>query len=437
MTDLINHALEANLLAEALRHHARYVARAVDPDDYGDPAHRVIALAVDEVASRELVTFDSVAIELQRSGMDGFVGGARGLAQVAAAFADMVPDHQELRRLRRLRDLRESALQVVKAAEAGRLDEALALAASIDQATFGIVETLTVSDLAERTLQSMQSRAPRAHLGLRAMHQAIGELPVGSVMTIGADTNVGKTTVALEMLFAAAQDGGTVGFVSVEDPEDVTGARMLSMQSGLSSRKLQRRLLHADDFHALASAIDALKLMGARLLYEDHTGGNDLDVCAAMTRMAQRGARLIVVDYIQEIDASKRQQDRRNEIRWILRRLKSYARRLGVALVLVSQLARPKEDGKTREPGKHSLKEAGDLENASEVVLVLWRESEDDFADINVKVAKCKWGGVGQRWRMRRHPVSGRLQEVGDVSTGAVGGQVVRISPHDARGRDQ
>jgi replicative DNA helicase len=131
-------------------------------------------------------------------------------------------------------------------------------------------------------------------------------------------------------------------------------------------------------------------------------GGNEIDVMAAMSRCAMRGAKIVVVDYVQTIDSSKRQQDRRNEIRWLCARLKAHAQRLNVHLVLLSQLSRPPKDDPFREPTKHDLKEAGDIENAAEYVLVLWRECDDDFAPVRIKLAKSKMGNVGCEWQMHR-----------------------------------
>ena len=127
--------------------------------------------------------------------------------------------------------------------------------------------------------------------------------------------------------------------------------------------------------------------------------------------LASRGARLIAVDYLQEIHASKHQQDRRNEVRFVSSRLKAHARRLGVALLLVSQIARPKEGETNKRPSKHALKESGDVANMAEVILTLWREREDDFAPIRVTVVKSKWGGVGKEWEMLRSTDTGRLTE--------------------------
>ena len=116
-----------------------------------------------------------------------------------------------------------------------------------------------------------------------------------------------------------------------------------------------------------------------------------------------------------EHTSSKDQQDRRNEVRWIAIRLKSHAKRLGIALILISQLTMPRDDaGVSKEPGKYNLREAGDLTNAAEAVILAWREDESDEARINVKVAQGKSGSVGMRWEVERCPESHEMVELSE-----------------------
>jgi hypothetical protein len=90
--------------------------------------------------------------------------------------------------------------------------------------------------------------------------------------------------------------------------------------------------------------------------------------------------------------------------------LKAHAKRLGIALILLSQLTMPANGEAAREPTKHDLKESRDLTNAAEWVVVMWREDDNDGAEVHCKLAKSKNGNVGARWRVAR--VRGKLVEV-------------------------
>jgi replicative DNA helicase len=412
---LVDDQLEAALIAEALHRHDRYASRGVQPTDYGSTRLQIVATAVQE--AWELgngVSVDSVALALQRASKLDFVGGYRGLAELAAG-SPSVPDSDRLKELARLRTLETAAQAILASARSGNLTEALALLgdAQVDVLSASRGKTRTAVEVGQSVFEGMvdESKARRVHPGITPFADKVGLLPLGSLTVVGGDTNVSKSGFALEMLWLAAKRNVTCGLVSMEDPDEVTGSRLLSYVSGgVSSRAIQMGRLTRDDFGGLSRGIMALEGLGGRLLFEECIGGNELDVCAAMTRMAARGARIVVVDYIQEIDVSKKQQDRRNEVRWLVKRLKTHAKRLNVALVCVSQLARPKDGETGREPSKHHLKESGDVTNSAEVVLLLWREHEEDQAPVKVRVAKCKWGGLGQFWEMQRRPaLGGRL----------------------------
>ena len=45
----------------------------------------------------------------------------------------------------------------------------------------------------------------------------------------------------------------------------------------------------------------------------------------------------------------------------------------------------------------------GDIENAAELVLLLWRSSGTDDAPVSGYIAKSKWGGGENEWGMTRH----------------------------------
>jgi hypothetical protein len=147
---------------------------------------------------------------------------------------------------------------------------------------------------------------------------------------------------------------------------------------------------------------------------------NERETLNEMAAMAKSGCRLIILDYIGVVGCSQRQQDRRNEIRWIATRFKARAARTKTALVVVSQLQRPKDGEMGRKPNKHSFREAGDLEAMAEYAIIMWRTVEDDFAPVYCELVKSKTGGVGYGWTMQREmyregtrdPGSSRLVEV-------------------------
>ena len=408
--------LEAALLAEAVFDYPRFMALGLSRDDFAVGASlAVFDACLDAWEHTGSVNVDTVTLQLGRRGTLHMVDGPVGFAQMLVQRT--APDPDRLRELRRLRRLREQLSRAQQAVERGAIDEALDLAAQAHEHGMRDAtekdDILNGRDVAELVIKNLtEPNHYDIHPGLRPLLNAIGKLAPGSVLVIAAPTNVGKSSLILEQVLASGHLGQGAGIISVEDPNIITGERTVGALSGISPQRLRKRDINPDDWVYLSRGAEQLTMLGDRYLLAQKAGATELDVCATMSRMAARGAKLIVVDYIGTIRASRAQQDRRNEVSFVLTRLKAHADRLEVALVLVSQLKRPENGDPSREPTKHDLKESGDLENAAEIVVVMWREEENDFAPVQCKIAKSKVGGNGVVWLMQRDRHSSRFHVV-------------------------
>jgi replicative DNA helicase len=243
------------------------------------------------------------------------------------------------------------------------------------------------------------------------MEEKLGSIPQGCTVAVLASTNVGKSSLVLEMLVRAAQRNVTCGYLSVEDQEPVVRSRLVGMLSGVSSRAILERKLNASDFDRIGKAYEELKKLRERLHVSILQGGTDVDVCSSLSELAAKGCKLVAVDYIQKVTASRTYQNKAHEVSASATRITSHAQRLGLACVVVSQCGRDKT--RLNEcPSKHDMKESGDLENMVDAIIGLWREHESDVAPIKARLLKVKWGGVGDQWELKRNTRTGRLEEV-------------------------
>jgi replicative DNA helicase len=423
---------ELALAQECVFDFDRFVALNVTSKHFLDPNARAAVEAAEAIAARSgRVGFESVAIELQRAGILAGMGGQEGFAKLLRSSA--VGDAERLREQHRLREISYLGARIQLAAESGDIHGALAelsAGASAAYESSGAGAPVDARELMIELVEDLSSprtAAALVHPGLDLMHEAIGMLPIGSLTVVGGGTNVGKSSLALAMLMGASARNVTCGYVSCEDGRPVVRSRIAAALDGvrISSKKLVNLDLTDQEKAEFFTAVGRVEGKLSRKFWINFAvGGNEVDVCAAISRQAALGCRLVVVDYVQAIESSKRQQDRRNEIRWLCSRIKAHAQRCNVALVLLSQLTRPPKDDEFREPTIHDLKEAGDLENAADYVVMMWREAVDDFAPVNVKIGKSKSGGNGNRWQMQRSVQSAAsLREVPDSLMSPSGGR--------------
>jgi replicative DNA helicase len=95
-------------------------------------------------------------------------------------------------------------------------------------------------------------------------------------------------------------------------------------------------------------------------------------------RFERAGKKLefIVVDYLKFIRASDRYRGHRNlEVGEITGGLKSLAKDIGIAVILLCQLNRETEKTSDRRPELAHLRDSGEIEQDADVVLFLFREA--------------------------------------------------------------
>ena len=260
---------------------------------------------------------------------------------------------------------------------------------------------MKLSEATERFLERLRAGEAQGHFcGLNNLDAIVGPLPAGTLTTIGAPTGVGKSSAALLMCLGASTRGVKAGYISVEDSPHVVIPRVLAAVSGVNSRDTMNGRLNEEEWGKLDKACEYLLECNVDVAF--CIGWNDTDILEQLRKMAEDGCKLLIVDYIQAVQFTGG-ADRRNQVGGMASRIKALAEEHGAAAVLISQLSRPPGDRKPDwEPDLHKLKEAGELENASEVILLLWRTENNDWSPIHGRVAKCTWGGAGRQLWFRR-----------------------------------
>jgi replicative DNA helicase len=130
----------------------------------------------------------------------------------------------------------------------------------------------------------------------------------------------------------------------------------------------------------------------------DRSGLNFFQLATYARRHKRKhGMDVLVVDYLQLMSGAD-DEKRHAQIEEITRNLKSLAKDLDVAILLLSQLSRKTED--SRRPKLSHLRDSGAIEQDADVVLFIHREEVDDpttqwkgYADIHV--AKNRQGALG------------------------------------------
>ena len=216
--------------------------------------------------------------------------------------------------------------------------------------------------------------------GLRDLDDKLGGLHQSDLIIIAGRPSMGKTSLATNIAFNAAQklqDSGkksSIAFFSLEMSSEQLSTRIISEQARISSNDIRRGRISDDQFDKF---LETSKNISELPLYIDETPAISIAALSNRARRIKRlfGLDMIVVDYIQLMRGTTFNKDGRvQEISQITQGLKAIAKELGVPVVALSQLSRQVEQRDDHKPQLADLRESGSIEQDADVVMFVYRE---------------------------------------------------------------
>ena len=225
-------------------------------------------------------------------------------------------------------------------------------------------------------------------------------LQPSDLILIAGRPSMGKTAFELNLArYAAFKKELTVAIFSLEMSKEQLVNRMLSMESSVDSQKLRTGQMNDQEWEKL---IESAGVIGKSALIIDDTPGISIAELRSKCRKykLEHNLSMIMIDYLQLMTGSGKQESRQQEISDISRSLKAVARELSVPVVAFSQLSRAVEQRPDHRPILSDLRESGAIEQDADVVMFLYR---DDYYNhdsekkgiAEVIIAKQRNGPIG------------------------------------------
>jgi len=227
--------------------------------------------------------------------------------------------------------------------------------------------------------------------GFKDLDNKLGGLHKSDLIIIAGRPSMGKTALGTNIAFNCAIkyqeeidefenkkiiDGGKVAFFSLEMSSEQLATRILAEQTKISGDKMRKAELNKNDFNKIAKT--STKLENLNLIIDD----NPVLTIPILRSRARRLKRLhdinlIIIDYLQLMSSSSNNKNdgRVQEISEITRGLKSIAKELNIPIIALSQLSRQVEQREDKRPLLSDLRESGTIEQDSDVVMFIYRES--------------------------------------------------------------
>lgn len=220
------------------------------------------------------------------------------------------------------------------------------------------------------------------------------------LILVAARPSMGKTAFVLNIAqHVAFRDDRAVAIFSLEMSKEQLVNRLLSLESKVNSQAIRTGNMKDDEWERLIEGADAI---GRSKLIIDDTPGISIGELRSKCRKfkLEYNVEMIIIDYLQLMTGSAKNESRQQEISDISRSLKALARELHVPVIALSQLSRAVEQRPDHRPMLSDLRESGAIEQDADVVMFIYR---DDYynKDTELKnvaeiiIAKQRNGAIG------------------------------------------
>jgi replicative DNA helicase len=361
-------------------------------EDFYREAHEMICRAILDLFARgEPVDAITVGDELKRRDQLEQVGGHPFIhtlvssvptAANASFYARIVAEHATLRRII------DAATQIAQEAyEAppdveSMVNRAEELIYGVSSRRIGGDFTL-IRDMLEESMEHLENLSNRTSevtglsTGFADLDDLTSGLQPGNLVLVAARPAMGKSSLVMNVAHHVSLiEHKAVACFSLEMSWMEIVQRLICAEARVDTKRLRTGHLTEADWTRVSNAVG--RLAEAPLFIDDTPSITMMEVRAKCRRLKERhDLGLVVIDYIQLMNSSRRIENRVQEVAEISRSLKILAKELNLPVVAVSQLSRQPEQagrGGDRRPRLADLRESGSLEQDADVVMFVYRD---------------------------------------------------------------
>jgi len=381
------------------------VAALLKAEHFYDPLHARIFETMSIAVERGSFVLTPLTLHAAMKADPGLieVGGITYLAGLAQAAPSM-PNVRDFARILHDLAVRRSLIRIGEdivntAYEAPTEKGPQAQIAEAEKALYAVSETskygegpLDFHEALRRTVESAEKAQARGGrisgitTGFTEIDMVLGGLQPSDLLILAGRPGMGKTALGTNMAFNTARayvrdmeagaqypSGGPVLFFSLEMAAQQLSARILSEQTEIEGWKIRNGRFAEAEWEKFVLAMQDLSSLP---LFIDDTGGISIAQIAARARRLKREKNigLIIIDYLQLVEPSRRAENRVQEITEVTKGLKALAKELNIPVLALSQLSRGVDARDDKRPVLSDLRESGSIEQDADVVMFVYRE---------------------------------------------------------------
>lgn len=365
------------------------VAEILDREDFYIDAHKVIYDSMIELGNeRKPIDMITLTNRLKEKGYLDQVGGVTYLTSITnmipttsnvKVYAEIVKKNSTLRKL-----IKASNDIISMGYEASdSLDDILNVAEKkifdisqdrMSQDFKPISEVLTSVTAMIEEVYSKGSDITGLDTGFIDLNKKLGGFHKSDLILIAARPGMGKTAFALNLVAnAAIRSKSSVAVFSLEMSKEQLVQRLLSSQSNVALNNISKGKIADDEWKKLT---DAMIVLSSSHIFIDDTPGIKVSEIRSKCRKLkmEKGLDMIMIDYLQLMEADGRADNRQQEVSKISRSLKILAKEMNCPVIALSQLSRNTESGKDHMPKLSDLRDSGAIEQDADIVMFIYRD---------------------------------------------------------------
>ena len=368
------------------------VCEILKPKSFYEPRHQKIYEAIESLSVNEKpIDVLTVTEQLAKDGTLEEIGGAAYVAELSskvATSANIVYHANIIAEKYLSRQMINDANTIGTKADDGTYDVKDVIMEA-ERILFEIAQTNMKKDYTDiKTLVGMSTKTMMKNSenkgdvsGISTGYYRLDHLTSGwqnsDLVIIAGRPAMGKTAFALSMAKNIASDQNIpMAFFSLEMSGEQLSNRLISNVCEIEGRKILSGQLDRTEWERFDKRIN--NLIDAPLFIDDTPGLSIFELKTKAHRMVrERGVRLIMIDYLQLMNANgMRFNSRQEEVAKISQSLKELAKDLNIPIIALSQLNRGVEgrDGaEGKRPLLSDLRESGAIEQDADMVMFVHR----------------------------------------------------------------
>ncbi len=225
--------------------------------------------------------------------------------------------------------------------------------------------------------------------GLHDLDAQLGGWHPSDLTVIGARPAMGKTALLLNLAYNC---NAPCGLLTLEQPREQVGLRFLSLDAEVPLESMRTGRLIDSDYQRVSSSL--ITLSKHEIYGYDKPGATISDVIRQARKWRyEHGIQVLFVDYLQLIEPDDRRLQRNHQVSATAKGLKFIAKDLGIPVVTLAQLNRDLEKRTDKRPMMSDLRDAGEIEQEADQIIMLYRDEVYDEATADpgvMELITCK-----------------------------------------------